>query len=108
MNCLKKRAMFITTSFLGIGGYLLYQNLKSRIDNLEEEISDIKECEFKSYPYCDKIYTKEDQTYHNSTENLQHDKVEKAKCENLNNELHDEVQIHLKDLENKSNKYNKN
>ena len=38
MNCLKKKAMFITAGFLGIGGYILYQNLKSRIDDLEEEI----------------------------------------------------------------------
>ena len=38
MNCFKKRAMFITAGFLGIGGYILYQNLKSRVDDLEEEI----------------------------------------------------------------------
>ena len=34
MNCFKKRAMFITAGFLGIGGYILYQNLKSRVDDL--------------------------------------------------------------------------
>ena len=33
MNCIKKKAMFITAGFLGIGGYILYQNLKSRIEH---------------------------------------------------------------------------
>ena len=30
MNCFKKRAMFITAGFLGIGGYILYF-LKNKI-----------------------------------------------------------------------------
>ena len=29
MGCFKKRAMLIAAGFLGIGGYILYQNLKT-------------------------------------------------------------------------------
>ncbi len=47
MNCFKKRAMFITAGFLGIGGYILYQNLKSRVDDLEEEIWGMEDYELE-------------------------------------------------------------
>lgn len=108
MNCLKKRAMFITASFLGIGGYLLYQNLKSRMDELEEEIWDMKECEFESYPYCNNVYTREDKRYDDISENLEQIEVEKVKCENCNNELHDEVQNYLESVKEEKININKN
>lgn len=108
MNCLKKKVMFITGTFLGIGVYLLYQNLKSRMDDLEEEIWDMKDCEFESYPYCDRVDTRKDKTYDDLSENLEQIEVEKVKCENCNNELHDEVQNYLECVEEQKNQYNKN
>ena len=104
MNCLKKRAMLVTASFLGIGGYLLYQNLKNKIDSLEEEIWDMKDYEFESYPYCDRVYSIEAEKDNHLSEDL--DKTKKVRCENCNNELHDEVQNYLEHAEQR-NKYNK-
>ena len=69
MNCIKKKAMFITAGFLGIGGYILYQNLKSRIDDLEEEIWGMEDSELEDCPYCDKVYTMEYETYNDFTKN---------------------------------------
>ena len=101
MNCFKKRAMFITAGFLGIGGYVLYQNLKSRIDDLEEEIWGMEDYELEVCPYCDRVYTMEYKTYDGFTDNIEQAKVEDVKSENCNNELHDEVQNHLGMLNNK-------
>ena len=56
MNCFKKRAMFITAGFLGIGGYILYQNLKSRVDDLEEKKYGGMKIELEACPYCDRVY----------------------------------------------------
>lgn len=89
MNCLKKKAMFITAGFLGIGGYILYQNLKSRIDDLEDEIWGIEDLEVESTKNKDEII------------------LENVKIQNSQNELHDEVQKHLQHAEEKSNEINK-
>ena len=82
MNCFKKRAMFITAGFLGIGGYILYQNLKTRVDDLEEE-----------------IWGMEDENYDDFDKATEEIVLEKVEFNNADNELHDEVQNHLKDLE---------
>ena len=92
MNCFKKRAMFITAGFLGIGGYVLYQNLNS---------------ELEVCPYCDRVYTMEYKTYDGFTDNIEQAKVEEVKSENCNNELHDEVQNYLEHVEEEKNKYDK-
>ena len=107
MNCFKKRAMFITAGFLGIGGYVLYQNLKSRVDDLEEEIWGMEDSELEACPYCDRVYTMEYKTYDVFTDNIEHDKLEEVMCENCNNELHDEVQNYLEHVEEEKNKYDK-
>ncbi len=107
MNCFKKRAMFITAGFLGIGGYILYQNLKSRVDDLEEEIWGMEDYELEDCPYCDRVYTMEYETCDGFTDNIEQDKVEEVKYENGNNELHDEVQNYLEHIEEENNKYNK-
>ena len=86
MNCFKKRAMFITAGFLGIGGYILYQNLKSRVDDLEEEIWGMEDYELEACPYCDRVYTMEYETYDGFTDNIEQAKVEEVKSENCNNE----------------------
>lgn len=99
MNCIKKKAMFIAAGFLGIGGYILYQNLKTRIDDLEEEIWGMEDDELEACPYCDRVYNMEDGIYNDFIGNVEEIKVEEVKYENLNNELHDEVQNHLKHLE---------
>lgn len=104
MNCFKKRAMFITAGFLGIGGYILYQNLKSRVDDLEEEIWGMEDYELEACPYCDRVYTMEYETYDGFTDNTEQDKVEEVKYENGNNELHDEVQNYLGYIEEENNK----
>lgn len=52
MNIFKKKAMLTTTALLGFGGYILYQNIKTRLDNLEEEL--------EMCPYCERVYTIED------------------------------------------------
>ena len=82
MGCLKKGAMFITAGFLGIGGYILYQNLKTRVDDLEEE-----------------IWGMEDENYDDFDKATEEIVLEKVEFNNTDNELHDEVQNHLKDLE---------
>lgn len=107
MNCFKKRAMFITAGFLGIGGYVLYQNLKSRVDDLEEEIWGMEDSELEACPYCDRVYTMEYETYDGFTDNIEQAKVEKVKSENCNNELHDEVQNYLEHVEEEKDKYDK-
>ena len=81
MNCFKKRAMFITAGFLGIGGYILYQNLKSRVDDLEEEIWGMEDYELEACPYCDRVYTMEYETYDGFTDNIEQAKVEEVKSE---------------------------
>ena len=75
MNCFKKRAMFITAGFLGIGGYILYQNLKSRVDDLEEEIWGMEDYELEACPYCDRVYTMEYETYDGFTDNIEQAKL---------------------------------
>ena len=55
MNCIKKKTLFVTTAFLGIGGYILYQNLKTRIDDLEEEIWGMEDSELEVCPYCERV-----------------------------------------------------
>ena len=107
MNCFKKRAMFITAGFLGIGGYILYQNLKSRVDDLEEEIWGMEDYELEACPYCDRVYTMEYETYDGFIDNIEQAKVEEVKSENCNNELHDEVQNYLEHVEEEKNKYDK-
>ena len=107
MNCFKKRAMFITAGFLGIGGYILYQNLKSRVDDLEEEIWGMEDYELEACPYRDRVYTMEYETYDGFTDNIEQAKVEEVKSENCNNELHDEVQNYLEHVEEEKNKYDK-
>lgn len=104
MNCFKKRAMFITAGFLGIGGYILYQNLKSRVDDLEEEIWGMEDSELEACPYCDRVYTMEYETYDGFTDNIEQTEVEEVKYENGNNELHDEVQNYLGHIEEENNK----
>ena len=103
MNCFKKRAMFITAGFLGIGGYILYQNLKSRVDDLEEEIWGMEDSELEACPYCDRVYTMEYETYDDFSDNIEQARAD-FKCENSNNELHDEVQKHLEHVEEEKNK----
>ncbi len=107
MNCLKKKAMFITAGFLGIGGYILYQNLKSRIDDLEEEIWGIEDFEIEDCPYCDKAYTMEYETCNDFTKNTDQIILENVKMENSKNELHDEVQEYLQHAEEEKNEYDK-
>ena len=107
MNCIKKKAMFITAGFLGIGGYILYQNLKSRIDDLEEEIWGMEDSELEDCPYCDKVYTMEYETYNDFTKNTDEIILENVKMENSKNELHDEVQDYLQHAEEKSNESHK-
>ena len=107
MNCFKKRAMFITAGFLGIGGYILYQNLKSRVDDLEEDIWGMEDYELEACPYCDRVYTMEYETYDGFNDNIEQAKVEEVKSENCNNELHDEVQNYLEHVEEEKNKYDK-
>ena len=94
MNCIKKKALLITAGFLGVGGYILYQNLKTRIDDLEEEIWGMEDAELEVCPYCERVYTIESGINNDVIVN-----IEEVKYENSNNELHDEVQNHLKDLE---------
>ena len=94
MNCIKKKALLITAGFLGVGGYILYQNLKTRIDDLEEEIWGMEDAELEVCPYCERVYTIESGINNDVIVN-----VAEVKYENSNNELHDEVQNHLKDLE---------
>ncbi|WP_286317126.1 hypothetical protein [Romboutsia ilealis] len=107
MNCLKKRAMFITAGFLGIGGYILYQNLKSRVDDLEEEIWGMEESELEACPYCDRVYTMECETCDDLGDSIEHTKAKEVKGENYNNELHDEVQNYLEHVEEEKDKYDK-
>ena len=102
MNCFKKRAMFITAGFLGIGGYVLYQNLKSRVDDLEEEIWGIEGYEVEDCPYCDRVYTMENEAYNDFSDNIEQTKVEEVNYENLNSELHEEVQNYLEHVEEKN------
>jgi len=99
MGCLKKGAMFITAGFLGIGGYILYQNLKTRVDDLEEEIWGMEDDELEACPYCDKVYSMEDENYDDIDKATEEIVLEKVEFNNTDNELHDEVQNHLKDLE---------
>lgn len=108
MNCLKKRAMFITAGFLGIGGYILYQNLKSRVDDLEEEIWGMEESELEACPYCDRVYTMECETCDDLGDSIEQTKAKEVKGENYNNELHDEVQNYLEHIEEEKDKYDKN
>ena len=98
MSCFKK-AMFVTAGFLGIGGYILYQNLKTRIDALEEEIWSMEDSELEDCPYCDKVYSMEYETYNDFSKNIEQKEV---KDENCNNELHDEVQSYLEHVEEKN------
>ena len=107
MNCLKKKAMLVTAGFLGIGGYILYQNLKSRIDDLEEEIWSMEDSEIEDFPYCDKVYTMEYETSNDFTKNTDEIILENIKIEDCKNELHDEVQDYLQYAESKSNEYDK-
>ena len=100
MNCIKKKALFATTAFLGIGGYILYQNLKTRIDDLEEEIWNLEEAELETCPYCERVYTMEDKINDKINNVIEEIILEKVEFNNPNNELHDEVQNHLKELEN--------
>ncbi len=60
MNIFKKKAMLTTTALLGFGGYILYQNIKTRLDNLEEEVWSMDEEELEMCPYCERVYTIED------------------------------------------------
>ena len=94
MNCIKKKTLFVTTAFLGIGGYILYQNLKTRIDDLEEEIWGMEDSELEVCPY-----TMEDEVCDDFGKVTEEIVLEKVELNNTNNELHDEVQNHLKDLE---------
>ena len=102
MGCFKKRAMLIATGFLGIGGYILYQNLKTRIDDLEEEIWGIEDYELEDCPYCDRVYTMENEAYNDFSDNIEQTKVEEVNYENLNSELHEEVQNYLEHVEEKN------
>jgi hypothetical protein len=99
MNCIKKKTLFVTTAFLGIGGYILYQNLKTRIDDLEEEIWGMEDSELEVCPYCERVYTMEDEVCDDFGKVTEEIVLEKVELNNTNNELHDEVQNHLKDLE---------
>ena len=99
MGCLKKGAILITAGFLGIGGYILYQNLKTRIDDLEEEIWGMEDSELEACPYCEKVYTIEDEVCDDFDKVSEEIVLEKVEINKTNNELHDEVQNHLKDLE---------
>lgn len=103
----KKRAKFITDGFLGIGGYILYQNLKTRVDDLEEEIWGMEDSELEDCPYCDRVYIMEYETYDDFSDNIEQTEVEEVKYENCNNELHDEVQNYLEHVEEEKNKYDK-
>lgn len=106
MSCFKK-AMFVTAGFLGIGGYILYQNLKSRVDDLEEEIWGIEDSEIEDCPYCDKAYTMEYETCNDFTKNTDQIILENIKITDCNNELHDEVQEYLQHAEEEKNEYDK-
>ena len=106
MGCFKKRAMLIATGFLGIGGYILYQNLKTRVDDLEEEIWGIEDYELEDCPYCDRVYTMENEKYDEFSNNIEQTEVE-GNYENLNSELHEEVQNYLEHVEEEKNKYDK-
>ena len=99
MGCLKKGAMLITAGFLGFGGYILYQNLKTRVDDLEEEIWGMEDDELEDCPYCDKVYSMEDENCDDFDKVTEEIVLEKVEFNNTDNELHDEVQNHLKDLE---------
>lgn len=101
MGCFKKRAMLIATGFLGIGGYILYQNLKTRVDDLEEEIWGIEDYELEDCPYCDRVYTMENEKYDEFSNNIEQTEVE-DNYENLNSELHEEVQNYLEHVEEKN------
>ena len=101
MGCFKKRAMLIATGFLGIGGYILYQNLKTRIDDLEEEIWGIEDYELEDCPYCDRVYTMENEKYDEFSNNIEQTEVE-GNYENLKSELHEEVQNYLEHVEEKN------
>ena len=101
MGCFKKRAMLIATGFLGIGGYILYQNLKTRVDDLEEEIWGIEDYELEACPYCDRVYTMENEKYDEFSNNIEQTEVE-GNYENLNSELHEEVQNYLEHVEEKN------
>lgn len=99
MGYLKKRAMLVTAGFLGIGGYILYQNLKNRVDEIEEEIWSMEDYELEACPYCDRVYTMEKEAYNDFTDNIKQTKLEEVNYENLDNELHDEVQNYLEHVE---------
>ena len=101
MGCFKKRAMLIATGFLGIGGYILYQNLKTRVDDLEEEIWGIEDYELEDCPYCDRVYTMENEKYDEFSNNIEQTEVE-GNYENLNSGLHEEVQNYLEHVEEKN------
>ena len=93
--------MLIATGFLGIGGYILYQNLKTRVDDLEEEIWGIEDYELEACPYCDRVYTMENEKYDEFSNNIEQTEVE-GNYENLNSELHEEVQNYLEHVEEKN------
>ena len=94
--------MLIATGFLGIGGYILYQNLKTRVDDLEEEIGGIEDYELEACPYCDRVYTMENEAYDDFSDNIEQTEVEEVNYENLNSELHEEVQNYLEHVEEKN------
>ena len=73
--------------------------LNVRIDDLEEEIWSMEDSELEACPYCERVYTIEDEVCDDFGKVIEEIVLEKVELNNSNNELHDEVQNHLKDLE---------
>ena len=67
----------------------------------------MEDYELEDCPYCDRVYTIENESYDGFSDSIEQTEVEEN-YENLNNELHDEVQDYLEHVEEEKNKNDNN